>query len=73
MKKEYIVFTKYGDVFDSYLWIVKENKKLFHEKTFQKQQATLFTLKQAQKICFNKNQELKKTFSFCRVWGYETL
>jgi hypothetical protein len=69
MKKEYIIFKKYNGLFDGYLWIVNN----YHETTMWKQCATLLTLKQAQKICFDKNQELKKYFSYGTIWGYEKI
>jgi hypothetical protein len=69
MKKEYIVFKKYREVFDGYLWILDKH----HETTMQKQYATPLTLKQAQKICFDKNQELKRQLSYGTIWGYESI
>jgi hypothetical protein len=73
MKKEYIIFTNYGGIFDGYLWIPKDSKKIGHDLMHQKEYATLFTLKQAQKICFDKNKELRETYSYGRIWGYVLL
>lgn len=66
MKKEYLVVKFYSGNYDGYLQIINK----YHEYTYQKQYATLFTQKQASKIVFKLNQEMKHNFSYYYRYGY---
>jgi hypothetical protein len=68
MKKEYIAFIKYNGMFEGYIFIRKNGSTSSNNP---KELATLFTLKQVQKFCFDKNKEFKNNYSYGYVCGYE--
>lgn len=68
MKQKYVVFQKFNGSFGG--WVsVNKNGTTFLD--WDKHFASRFTLKQASKLCFNKNKELRDSFSFATIYGYE--